>query len=285
MHSSHVSIDYELNCGQCFDTNIFFNSTANSTSPFGGPRNFTRGNSTMYSLACQSCVYVEKDYTQDPIYQRKAKPLALTTAAILPLAYLIGLIFSLKTHNKFYLRPPKIDDEDSENKKAIGGHGHGAEWPRWVCIIILLLSTIAFAFVAESMTKSLEPAFHALSIPIEFAGLTVFALVPNISEFVSAIKFALQNNVTLSLEIGNVAGIQTALIQIPALVIFSTIIFQNDITKVFSLTFPQLDLVAIFFAVIILNYVTIDGKSNYFHGFSLIIVYVIIVVAFFFAYF
>ncbi|KAF0979643.1 hypothetical protein FDP41_001311 [Naegleria fowleri] len=285
--------NYELSCLQCMDTAIFHNTTNNSTTNFAGfPRVDARRNSTnngtspLYSMTCQNCIYVERDFTKDPIYLHKVKPLAITTAAILPLAYLVGLIFALKTHNKYYLRPPKVDDEDSEKGKnrAHGGHG-AAEWPRWLCVIILLVATVAFAFVAECMTKSMEPAFNELRIPLEFAGLTVFAVVPNISEIVSAIKFALQNNVTLSLEIGNVAGIQTALIQVPALVIFSVIIFQDDFTKVFSLTFPQLDLVAIFFAVIILNYVTIDGKSNYFHGFSLTVVYILIIIAFFFAYF
>ncbi|KAL9654950.1 hypothetical protein ABK040_008740 [Willaertia magna] len=282
--------NYELNCGKCINIQNFINQTANSTLELLAPtitynaNNNTNGTDPGYLLMCQKCEYIEKDFTHDPIYINKARPLAFTTAGILPFAYLVGLIFSLKTHNKFYLKPPKKDDSEDEGKMQ--GHGGNiAEWPKWVCVVILLLATIAFAFVAESLTKALEPTFKMIGIPTEFAGLTIFAIVPNISEFVSACKFALQNNITLALEIGNVAGIQTALIQIPILVIFSAIIFQNDTNKVFSLTFPRLDLVAIFFAVIILNYVTIDGKSNYFHGISLVIVYIILVVSFFFAYF
>ena len=41
---------------------------------------------------------------------------------------------------------------------------------------------------------------------VAFAGLTIIALIPNTAEFVNAIQFALQNNISLSLEIGNVAA-------------------------------------------------------------------------------
>lgn len=68
------------------------------------------------------------------------------------------------------------------------------------------------------------------------------------------------------MEIGMVSAIQIALLQIPILVGLSALIFQNDQHKIFTLIFPQLDLVAIIFAVIILNYITIDGNTNYFAG-------------------
>jgi Ca2+:H+ antiporter len=40
---------------------------------------------------------------------------------------------------------------------------------------------------------------------------------------VNAVQFALQNNVAMSVEIGSSAAIQIAMIQIPALVVFSAI--------------------------------------------------------------
>jgi Ca2+:H+ antiporter len=86
------------------------------------------------------------------------------------------------------------------------------------------------------------------------------------------------------MEIGMVSAIQIALLQIPVLVGLSALIFQNNPEYTFTLIFPQLDLFTIIFAVIILNYVTIDGNTNYFTGASLIIVYLLSVAAFFFTY-
>jgi len=273
------SENYELSCGTCVNTLL------NDTHPFVNVITSVNGSSTngTYGLICQRCTYVEKDPMTDPIYINRARPLAYAVAAVLPLAYCIGLIFSLKTHRYLIERPPV-----PENKDDIIPHeeeaGIGAEWPIWVCVVVLIISTIIYSLVAEVMTASLEPAFELLHISPNFAGLTFLAIVPSCAEFVNAIQFAIQNNITLALEIGNTASVQIALIQIPCLVAFSAILFStSDATRIFNLLFPQMHLIAIFFAVIVLNYVSLEGRTNYFQGSALVIVYILIVVTFFFA--
>jgi Ca2+:H+ antiporter len=99
---------------------------------------------------------------------------------------------------------------------------------------------------------------------------------------VNAIQFALQNNFALSLEIGNAAATQITLIQMPVLVVIGAIISDGHQNPGFTLIFPLLDLVAVFLAMIIVNYISIEGKSNYFTGSALILVYVLLVSAFYF---
>lgn len=55
----------------------------------------------------------------------------------------------------------------------------------------------------------------------KFLGLTLFALVPNITEFMNAISFALYDNIVLSMEIGSAYALQVCLLQIPVMVAFS----------------------------------------------------------------
>jgi hypothetical protein len=64
------------------------------------------GNGT---LACSGCKYIEKDIYDDPIYIHKARPLMYACAAILPVAYIVGLIFTLKTHAYLYENNPSED--------------------------------------------------------------------------------------------------------------------------------------------------------------------------------
>lgn len=288
---------YELNCNRCY----------NSTS-------LTNSNGT---LSCTGCAYVEKYIYDDPIYIHKARPLMYACAAILPIAYVVGLIFTLKTHAYLYENNPSDNQEESdddvedppkeqsntyqqdaadnstenpvvEKKKKHSSsnskESHAAEWSITKSIVILLISTGLYAAVAEVMTRAITPALKLTGISEQFAGLTIIGALGNTAEFINAIQFALQNNITLSMEIGMVSAIQIALLQIPILVGFSALIFQNDPQKTFTLIFPQLDLFAIIFAVIILNYITIDGNTNYFAGASLIIVYLLSVAAFFFTY-
>jgi Ca2+:H+ antiporter len=116
----------------------------------------------------------------------------------------------------------------------------------------------------------------------EFFGLTFLAIVPSLAEFFNAVRFAAEDNITLSLEIGLVSAVQVALIQMPVLVIMSAIWQGEDPATTFTLVFPLMDLICIIFAVIALNYISIDGRCNYFIGSALLIIYVIMVASFYF---
>jgi Ca2+:H+ antiporter len=55
----------------------------------------------------------------------------------------------------------------------------------------------------------------------KFLGITLFALVPNTTEFMNAMAFAMGGNIALSMEIGSAYALQVCLLQIPAMVAFS----------------------------------------------------------------
>ena len=56
-----------------------------------------------------------------------------------------------------------------------------------------------------------------VNIDEKFLGLTLFALIPSVTEFYNAIAFAMQGNIVLALEIGGAYTIQVALLQIPGM--------------------------------------------------------------------
>lgn len=49
-------------------------------------------------MDCSHCYYQQVDLADDPVYQNSVKPFMWICAAILPSAYVIGLMFSLHTH-------------------------------------------------------------------------------------------------------------------------------------------------------------------------------------------
>jgi len=87
---------------------------------------------------------------------------------------------------------------------------------------------------------------------------------------------------------------QTALIQVPGLVFFSAIlnhmsplhsfilVFPSKYCSCIDLTSPVLNMFAIILSTLVVNYISMDGTSNYFQGTALVIVYVLMVLAFFF---
>ncbi|KAJ3281634.1 hypothetical protein HDU79_010598, partial [Rhizoclosmatium sp. JEL0117] len=129
----------------------------------------------------------------------------------------------------------------AKKKESGGGHG-GHDNPNWSAsksAIVLLLATLFFSMIAEVLIDCVDNVIdtgegYALKyagqkgadgkwvVDEKILGLTLFALVPTVTEFYNAIAFARQGNIALSLEIGSAYTIQVALLQIPTLVAFST---------------------------------------------------------------
>ncbi|KAL3460564.1 hypothetical protein BJX64DRAFT_262998 [Aspergillus heterothallicus] len=112
------------------------------------------------------------------------------------------------------------DDIGLEQSPANGGHD-APNWSRTRSSIILLVATIFYAVIAEILVNTVDVVLESVDIDEKFLGITLFALVPNTTEFLNAISFAMNGNIALSMEIGSAYALQVCLLQIPALVLFS----------------------------------------------------------------
>ncbi|KAF6733882.1 Low affinity vacuolar monovalent cation/H(+) antiporter [Oryzias melastigma] len=202
-----------------------------------------------------------------------SRPLVYTISVLLPASYLIGLIFTLKTHSHIY---------DIHISEGHGGHSHGhhpvVHWSRWKALAVLIVATALMACCADLCTENIEPILTHSSISQYFIGVTVLAMVPELPEIVNGIQFALQNNISLSLEVGSCIAVQVTMIQIPLLILFNAF---YDVG--FILVFSDIHLWASIFSVILVNYIFMDGKCDYFQGTALVVVYLILLALYFFA--
>ncbi|KAF8982163.1 hypothetical protein BGZ46_001699 [Entomortierella lignicola] len=108
-------------------------------------------------------------------------------------------------------------DEDDEEDEAHGGHD-SPNWSKAKSASVLLGCTVLYSIIAEILVNSVDAVS---SIDEKLLGLTLFALVPNVTEFMNAISFAMYGNIALSMEIGSAYALQVCLIQIPAMVAVS----------------------------------------------------------------
>ncbi|KAJ1732403.1 hypothetical protein LPJ72_003438 [Coemansia sp. Benny D160-2] len=191
-----------------------------------------------------------------------------------------------------------------------GGHGgHDApNWSKTKSALILCTCTVLFSLIAEVLVDTVDVVIQGVGIKEKYIGLTLFALVPNVTEFLNAIAFAIQNNIALSIEISNAYTVQVVLLQIPILVLFSAFYGVPDFAKhlgagglltrlvassptdghlptdprayVFALLFPLWDLIAALFCVFLLTYMLIEGKANYFKGSILCLSYCVWLVSY-----
>ena len=182
-----------------------------------------------------------------------------------------------------------IPTEQAASPEAPGGHD-APNWSRTKSAVILLTATVAYAIIAEILVDTVDAVLGSIDIDEKFLGITLFALVPNTTEFLNAISFAMNGNVALSMEIGSSYALQVILLQTPALILFSGLYNryfigedQELLKHSFTLIFPQWDMVTVMLSVILMGWVISEGKSNYFKGSTLILTYLVIVVGFWFS--
>lgn len=186
-------------------------------------------------------------------------------------------IKSQKDKNPLGHKTSILEREDEE----VGGHD-APNWSRSKSTVILLSATLLYAVIAEILVQTVDTVLINYPIDPKFLGLTVFALVPNTTEFLNAISFALGGNVALSMEIGSAYALQVVLIQIPCLVIYSIFKGFDTIENIFSLIFPRWDIIATLISIYLFTYIYAGGKSNYFKGVILILIYVVVMTGFWF---
>uniref|UniRef100_A0A8C5HFH5 Putative cation exchanger C521.04c n=1 Tax=Gouania willdenowi TaxID=441366 RepID=A0A8C5HFH5_GOUWI len=199
---------------------------------------------------CKDCHY-DMSQTDPHLILTHIEPLVYTISVLLPAAYLIGLIFTLKTHAHIY---------DIHISDGHGGH-HVVHWSRWRALAVLIVATVLMACCADLSTENIMPILAHSSISQYFIGVTVLAMVPEIPEMANGIQFALQNNISLSFEVGSCIAVQVCMIQIPLLILFNAF---YDVG--FVLVFSDIHLWASIFSVILVNYIFMDGKCDYFQG-------------------
>ncbi|KAF3859182.1 hypothetical protein F7725_021581 [Dissostichus mawsoni] len=234
------------------------------------------GNSSI-PFICRDCHY--DTYSDPQLILSHIEPLVYTISVLLPAAYLIGLIFTLKTHSHIY--DIHISDghgcQYAQEGTSTTGH-HVVHWSRTRALGVLIVSTVLMACCADLSTENIQPILAHSSISLYFISVTVLAMVPELPEIVNGILFALQNNISLSLEVGSCIAVQVCMIQIPLLILFNAF---YDVG--FVLVFSDIHLWASIFSVILVNYIFMDGKCDYFQGTALVVVYFILLALYFFA--
>ncbi len=189
--------------------------------------------------------------------------MSLGIAAVLLAAYLLGLLFSLRTHRDIF--NPVTGTEDK---------------PRWslrTAVLVLLGATLVVALESELLVGSLEAARDALGLTDLFLGVIIVAIVGNAAEHGTAVIMAYRNKMDLSIAVSMTSTTQIALFVAPVLVFASLLL-----PPVLTLDFEAFELVSVALATAAIASVVSDGRSNWYEGILLVMVYAILAITFLF---
>jgi Ca2+:H+ antiporter len=198
-------------------------------------------------------------------YGGTVEHLSLAVAIVLIGTYVLGLLFSLKTHRDLF--NPDYEDEESWG------------WSVRRSVIALAIAGVLVGVMSEVLVGSITEASESVGLSEFFIGVVVVAIVGNAAEHWVAVLVARKDKMDLAVNIAIGSSGQVALFVAPVLVICSYFIGPYPLALVFN----GFELGAIVIAILIANYVIQDGESTWFEGVQLLAVYLVFGLAFYFA--
>jgi Ca2+:H+ antiporter len=200
---------------------------------------------------------------------REEQLLNVGLAIVLLLTYMLYLFFMIKTHPDFFKSDEGIDASEKDEEKP---------WSLGIGIGALIGASLLAAWMSEILVGSAEETGKSLGMTTTFIGMVILAIVGGAAESLSAISMAVKNKMDLSLSIALGSCIQIALVIAPVAVIGSYFIGPQPL----NLAFSRIQVGALFLAVLMGIIVVSDGKSNWYKGVQLIVIYLIIAILLFF---
>ncbi|WP_160723926.1 calcium/proton exchanger [Bacillus sp. USDA818B3_A] len=192
--------------------------------------------------------------------------LSIGISVILILLYLAALFFKLVTHRGVYQSATQKEAHEEETP----------EWGKGKAVAVLLLATIAVAYISEHLVHTFEYVGETFGWSELFIGVIIVAIVGNAAEHASAVLMAYKNKMDIAVEIAIGSTLQIAMFVLPVLVLIS-LFFETSMPLIFS--WPEL--IAMVSSVLLMVVISNDGETNWFEGLTLLASYVIMGIGFY----
>lgn len=202
----------------------------------------------------------------------KQTELSTEIAVVLFIAYLLSLVFTLKTH-KHLFQAGAVTATDDNGAKEEGE----SLWGKKQAIVILVTVSVGIALMSETLTGAIEPAAESLHFTPIFAGVIFLAFFGNASDLMNAVRFARKDQMELSMGIAVGASTQLVMFVVPVLVFASYFLSAKPL----DLLFVPFEVAAIVIAVLINRSLTTDGETHWMEGVMLLGVYLVLAIGFF----
>jgi Ca2+:H+ antiporter len=184
--------------------------------------------------------------------------LSVALAVLLIVGYGLGLLFSLKTHREIFAGAEHVERSEPT-------------WPIGLALGTLAVVTLLVALVSEIFVESVQKAAETFGMNQAFVGFIVVALVGGAAEMAVAFSAARKDRLDLSVGIALGSASQIALFVGPVLVLLSYVIGPTPM----DLQFWPGAVVMVFVATLVAAFITSGGRSAWFVGVLLLLVYTI----------
>ncbi|KAJ1966396.1 hypothetical protein GGI12_000106 [Dipsacomyces acuminosporus] len=241
------------------------------------------------------------------------------TALVLLVVYILFLVFQLKTHSDLFdgslthhTHQKKDTTEhqqgetvyhhqhlvldmsavDDKGKAAFPGLNHSShmsvetqnsdrhhtapQMKLWIATTLLVLVCGLLALSADILVESVDSLTSQFNISHTFVGMILLPIAANAAEHTMSVTVAIRNKMDLCITAAVGSSMQMTLFVLPVLIIISWML-----SKPLTLFFDDFETTTMLICVLVINYLIMNGRSNWLKGAMLLSSYLIVALAFF----
>ena len=220
-------------------------------------RENTRDQSTLLTIAVFALLVVsiiEGDMTDEA---RIESAMSLYVSVFMLAGYVLYLIYTMVTHRDLFATETEEEESSWSVSRSAG---------------VLAGITLAVVYISELLSTAIERLVAEIGISELFVGAVVIAIIGAAAEIASAIRAARRDRMDLAFAISMGGSVQIALFVAPVLVMASYFVGPHS----FQIYFSYESVLVLFFCVMISMQLARDGRSTWFKGILLILVYLIL---------
>ncbi|PWN23948.1 calcium/proton exchanger [Microstroma glucosiphilum] len=186
------------------------------------------------------------------------------TSVVLLLVYMLYLFFQLKSH-AFLYEGEEGDQEEEETPQMTP----------LAAVVALGVITVITSFSADYLVGAIDETANEYGIPKAFISTILLPIIGNAAEHTTSCLMAYKGKMEIAIGVSVGSSIQIAMGLLPTLIIVAWIIGQP-----LTLYFQTFETVVLVSAVILVNSLIQDGRSNYMEGMMLFSLYVVAALCF-----
>jgi Ca2+:H+ antiporter len=174
----------------------------------------------------------------------------------------------LRTHPDYFVAQSRVEDSIAKS----------ARWSFKFSLFVLVISSVLLAILGDILVDSVQQTASSIHMSATFMGVVILALIGSTPETIAGIAMARKNKIDLTVAIAVGSSLQMVLFVTPMLVLLSYVVAPESM----NLFMGNGGVLVLFLSVLIMGMIAGDGRSNWFKGVQLLIVYLLIALLCFF---
>ncbi|KAJ2647577.1 hypothetical protein IWW40_004561 [Coemansia sp. RSA 1250] len=152
----------------------------------------------------------------------------------------------------------------------------GPQMKLWIAAVLLVLVSILVAMSSDILVDSIEELTKHYAITHTFVGMVLLPIAASASEHAMSVVVAVRDKMDVCITVAVGTSMQMTLFVLPVLIIIAWIM-----NRPLTLYFDDFETTTMLISVLVINYLIMNGRSNWLKGAMLLSSYFIVVLAFF----